>query len=113
MPIPAGNLDRRITIQTPTRTTDSHGESVITWVTYAECWADCTPGGGSETHTADRRQADQPATFRIRWMPGVNADMRVLFDGDAWDITSVEEPDRRESLLLRVTAVQPKSGPGN
>lgn len=110
MPINAGELDRRVVIQRAVRTTDTHGESVIAWDSLATVWAKFEAGGGSETHLADRRQANQAATFTLRWLAGVMAEMRVLHDGDAWDIESVEEPDRRESLLLRCRAVQPVSG---
>lgn len=112
MPLNAGALDRVITVQTATKTTDgSSGEEVSSWDDVAEqnVSAQWLPASSREAWQAGQRIAayiegvfvvydmsprPTPGTTRIFWEE----------DGRTFDIKGVEEIGRRDGLKLFVTA---------
>lgn len=98
----AGDLDRRVEIQTPTDSVSSIGTPKETFATLATVWARFRPkhgreilaGGGAEV------SADADAMFLIRWRDDVGPRERVVFDGATYDILSVVEYGRRVGLEL-------------
>lgn len=92
----AGELDRRIVIQSNTPSTNSIGESVESWGTFATLWAKFKPRAGNETLVAGTEVAAQAdAVFWIRYRSDITPQMRVTLDGGTWDIVSVQEIGRR------------------
>ena len=113
--ISAGKLDRRGTLQRLDTVQDAYGEPRQGWTDIAELWAEFTPGEGGAggeafSDAAEQRGARQPATFRIRYRAMVKPTMRLLFDGQVWEITDVAEVGRREGLLLTAFAREVESG---
>lgn len=104
----AGALDRRITIErnTPTHDADSN-EEVASWGTLATVWAQAKPLRGSERFEADRENAERTVTFRIRHRTDIDEEMRIVFDGDNYDIESIAEIGRSEGLEIIATARVP------
>ncbi|OAN53892.1 hypothetical protein A6A04_13450 [Paramagnetospirillum marisnigri] len=102
----AGRLDRRVTIQALTTSSDALGGVTETWADLATVWAQFLPGAGKEAYSAAAVHAEAQARFRIRWRSDVTTVHRVIYDGKAWDILAVDEIGRREGLELKVKAVQ-------
>lgn len=96
----AGELDRRIVIETPTDTQDSAGGPTQTWATFATVWAKVIPLRGQEYFAANQNNTQVDSTFRIRWLSGVTATMRISYDGEYWDIQHIAEIGRQEGLDL-------------
>ncbi len=96
----AGELDRKIVIESATETRDDYGAVVQTWATFATVWARKRDIRGSEQFTAQQVNARIAATFTVRWLDGVTEKMRISYDGQTWDIRSINEIGRREGLEL-------------
>ncbi len=104
--IRAGTLDRRITIQTVTEGRDAMGGVTETWGVFTQCWASRRDTSGRERVQAGAETAMADAVFRLRYISGVTAKMRVLEGDDAWDIVGIGEMGRREGLELTCTRVR-------
>ena len=86
-------------------TTDELGQDHATFAPIATLWAerlemrtqDAARAGGRETFTLAR--------FLIRYRENISTAMRVIEDGRLYDILSIEEKDRRASLILTVEEV--------
>jgi SPP1 family predicted phage head-tail adaptor len=100
----AGRLDRRITIQRRTETTNpSNNESIFNWVDVVTCWAEFESNRGQEFFSANQKQAETVGLFRMRYFPGIVAEMRIIFDGSYFDITAVN-PMRGRNTGLELMA---------
>lgn len=104
MPDRMPNLDRRITIQSATVAQDASGEEIETWSTYRDgVAAEYLPVSGQEQFDAHQRLATAVARFRIRYRTDLTREMRIVYDGELWDITHLEEDrryDRRQFLVV-------------
>lgn len=97
----AGKLDRRITLETHTTTREKSGQVISTWGSPQEVWANVRYQTAREVFQADQLSALQTVVFTIRYQPDIAAaKMRVQFDGLAYDIKGVTEPERRKWLQL-------------
>jgi len=96
----AGELDRLIVIQSVTVTKDASGGLVSTWGTFATVWAKKKDIRGEEYFAAQQSNARVDSIFTIRWLPGVLPTMRISYDGQWWDIRSINELGRNEGLEL-------------
>lgn len=103
----AGSLDRRIVIQQRTDTRDAAGEPIPTWSVLDTVWAALEPLQGQELIEAQETNAKRKARFRIRYRTDVTEKMRVVWDGETWDINAISEIGRRVGLELLVTAAVP------
>ena len=100
----AGLLDRKVTIQSRTVTQDpNYGSEQIVWGTFATAWCRFDETGGQEQERNNREFTSRSAAVSTRFIPGVNADMRLLEpDGSVWQIISVANRGRRNELRLEV-----------
>lgn len=104
MPMDPGNLDRRITIQAPTRSRNSLGEEVQSWSDTAEVWAEVKPLTGRELFQAQQVVEQATHQVTIRYRAGITSDMRVVRDGGGiLNIAFAQEINRREYLQLLCT----------
>jgi SPP1 family predicted phage head-tail adaptor len=106
----AGQLDRPILIESRGTSRNSIGETISTWGVWAKCFARFEPQSGGESFEATQRTASQVAKFTIRYRAGMTPQMRIKYDGRAWDILDIASPDRRVSLVI--TAVCREVGSG-
>lgn len=102
----AGTLDRRITLQQATEGKDAAGGVTLTWADLATVWARVAPAGGREVNTAAQEASFADTKFTVRYRPDVTpgGKMRILFDARVYDILSVSEPVRRESVEILAQA---------
>ena len=77
----AGELDQRITVQSPSATVDALGQRVEAWANVATLWAKATPLRGREFFAAGAMQSEAVVRFTIRWRSGIDGTMRVLWRG--------------------------------
>lgn len=85
----------RIKLQSKSVTRNAIGEEVVTWAdvvteTADHClWAEVWPLKGREFFAAQQTQYAADVRFRLRYRDGLTQDMRVVLDGDAYDILSI------------------------
>lgn len=90
----AGELSRRITIQSRQAGEDAAGQPLLTWVDVVSVWANVKGATGMASIRQSGLQDNVAASlnsysFRIRYRAGIDAGMRVLMDGEAFDIKQV------------------------
>ncbi|WP_397578462.1 head-tail adaptor protein [Sphingorhabdus sp.] len=102
----ASSLDTRIRIERKLVTRDpQYGTEQVTWGQFAYVWAevrDILPSKAERL--ADSVQiARRPARIRIRYLAGLVADMRVIFDNRIHQIVSGPATlGRREAMEIMV-----------
>lgn len=101
----AGKLRHTITIQQRSDSQNSYGEQANTWTTFAEVRASVEPLQGREFFASQQMQAEVTTRFRIRYLDGVTADMRISYDGRTFDIQAVLNPNER-GRELHIMAVE-------
>ena len=88
----AGLLDQRITIESRTDALSAVGQPIPKWGTFeANVPAGFDPVRGREFFNAQALTVERAAMFRIRYLPGLIAGHRILYDSKTWDIASVEQ----------------------
>jgi SPP1 family predicted phage head-tail adaptor len=100
----AGGLDRRVTLQRFTVTTDDYGEEIQTWNDLATVFAEVRQQSGREFIAAAQVQADRLVVFFIRWFAGLTVLDRVSYAGTLHDIVEVREIGRRDGVELHTVA---------
>lgn len=100
-----GRMDRQITIQQKTTVQDATGQPIETWTDLAtDVWAEFLPVSGHEFFAARQVNAVAVASWRIHYRGDVARQMRLLFDGDTYNIVDAAEDRRfgfKEFLLIR------------
>lgn len=84
-----GKLNKRITIQQQSSGYDAAGQPVDEWATFANVWANIKYNSGSETIKSDAMASSVNASIRIRYKAGIDAGMRVVYQGTKYEIMSV------------------------
>lgn len=104
----------RVAIQEQTETQDSEtGDIEFTWGTVyldSDTPLDSLPaevltGPGRELQAADAKQAEIAARINLAWFPGLTQKMRVVWEGQNFDIVSIEtDATARREYRLKVAA---------
>lgn len=84
----AGELDKRITLQSPSVTQDEAGQPLTTWTDTATVWAHVLHETGMGAIKSGQDMSVVKASIRIR-KRAVNAGERVMFGSQAYDIKAV------------------------
>lgn len=95
-----GKLNRRITIERRATGEDQIGQPVDAWETVAELWADVRFLSGISAIKASADVSISKVSIRIRHRTGLDAGMRVLFDGKTFDIQAVLPDGKRQFVDL-------------
>ena len=85
-----GELDKRITFQRLTTTTNKNGFEVETLEDFKTVWAKVSNLHGREYFEAAAVQRENTVKFTIRYLPDVNPSMKILFQGRQYNITSID-----------------------
>ena len=108
--IQISDLKTRITFQSPTVAKDAGGAQVSSWAnvgTTPTVWAQWINDHGQEAVLAEATVSAQRATVRIRHRSDIVEKWRVLKDGEAWQILSIDPvQDRNRWVELRVERVK-------
>jgi len=96
----AGELDRRITLQEISQpVSDTGSVSEGTWTDVAPpIWAKEMPVIGREYVTANQIAAQSDIVFRIRYRSNLSTKMRLLFNGQIFNIRSILPRGRKKWL---------------
>lgn len=99
----AGQLDRRITIQSFTTTTDDFGEVVKSFTTLANVWAKVEDKRGNEGEDGNQLVATKRVEFLIRYRSDINEQMRIQYNNETYKIEAILNADSRKAFQKIVT----------
>ena len=101
----AGSLDRQITIQRfMVIGDDGYGNEITDWGTLATVSAQVIQASGREFFAQAGIQAEAKVVFKIRYLPGLTVDDRILYEDRLHDLHEVKEIGRREAQEIQATA---------
>lgn len=82
---------------------DAGGTPSVTWTTFSTEWCEITPLQGRELLAAQQMNAEVTGKVRMRYRPGVTAEMRINFGGRYMDILAVTNISERNRELVLFT----------
>lgn len=91
----AGKLRHRVTIEQPTESATGTGNVTRTWATFAKRHCEIEPLTGTEFFSGAALEREVSARIRMRYLPGLTAEMRIVHGSDVWDIQSIINLDTR------------------
>lgn len=103
----AGELDRRITIERYSATTNDLGEEVGSWTPLATVWAAKTDIRDSERFVAQQVNSSITTRFQIRYLTklaDLDAKDRLTHGELVYGIVAVKEIGRREGIEITAAA---------
>lgn len=103
----AGNLDRQIIIQRSTRTTGGAGAPVETWAPIATLRAQLVEATTDEYIRGSGSSTERIVVFRTRFIDGVTANDRVVYEGQPFTVKQIKELGRRKALEFRAEKIGP------
>lgn len=109
MPVRAGLLRSRVTLQSKTEVSDGQGGTTKTWATVATVWARviATDMSGERTE-AQSTVSRRLYTVTIRTRPAVTSAMRVGKGAQTLEILAVIDDDQdRDTITLECREVPP------
>lgn len=103
MPIQAGLLRHRVTIQQVTHV-EVAGGTKPSLTTFATRWAEFMPVRGTDKMEIGIEKAEQLAKFRMRYTAGITPAMKLSAAGATWDIEDVSDlrGRKRETIITAV-----------
>lgn len=105
-----GELRQRVSLQTKT-ITKAEGIPQENWITVDTVWAAIADLTGKEYFQAASVQSEVTSRIRIRYRPGMNPGMRVLYGSRVFAILSVIDKDERHrEMELMCKEVIPGGG---
>lgn len=87
--IAIGEFRERLTIQRKDVTRNSIGDEVATWSDVATTWAKVMPLRGNAFFAANQEQHTIDARFLIRSRTGMTEAMRLVWNGENYDIKNI------------------------
>lgn len=104
----AQELNRKITFRELTIVQDPNtGEMIETWTDFVSVFAKVEPLLGREYFAAAAVQAEDTTKFTMRYRGDIDPTMRIAFDGNEYDIQSIQNvrSGNRESLIYAKATV--------
>jgi SPP1 family predicted phage head-tail adaptor len=99
-----GKLNREIEIQEATLTGDGMGGKTKAWANLADVWAEVIYVRGHESVEADRKTPTESILIRIHFRSDITNAHRILFNGNRYDIRSVQDRDgKRKNTHIEAT----------
>lgn len=107
MSISAGELDRKIDLQSATTSLNDYNEEVPTWATYASVWAKMEFHTSTEAEASARQYAEMGLYFTIRYRADLEPNHQLIFEGREYRIIGrPREIDRRRFLKIQASLVE-------
>jgi SPP1 family predicted phage head-tail adaptor len=97
-----GRLKDKITIQRQVTPQDEYTQPLDDpWEDlYSNVFAEYIAQGGREFYIAQKINSETTAVFKIRYKPGINTTMRILFEGSRmFDILFIDDTNKRNGEL--------------
>ena len=108
--IPAGKLRHVITYQSKAQALDEYGGVTETWAAFATVRAAVAPLIGKDMLTSMAAQSTAEVRFRHRYLYGITSAMRVVWNGDEYEI--IGEPANVQGLNREIEVLARKVGGG-
>ena len=103
----ARQIRNRIQLQQQTKTRNSMGGEIKTWVDVATVWTEKLHQSSREFFSVQKVTAEITDLFKIRYRQNIDTKMRLVFDGKIYDILGANDPNgRRRELWLMAKVVQ-------
>ncbi len=93
-----GNLDQRVLLQSKT-IENVRGEVVNTYSDIATVWGSVITQRGNEAFEASRTNAIDIIRVKIRYRSDLKTDWRVSWQGQFYNVESVDRSQRREGAM--------------
>jgi SPP1 family predicted phage head-tail adaptor len=103
--IAAGEMRDRIVLQSKSVTKNAIGEDVVSWVSLPAIWAKVMPLRGNAFYSANQQQHTIDARFMIRDRAGLTTDMRLIWNGQPYDIAGLIPGTEKYSGTIEIMAV--------
>ena len=84
------SLNKRITIQELKLSINENGFEIEEWIDYKKVWAGVSNLHGREYFDAAAIQMENTVKFTIRYLPGIDTSMRIVFKDKNYNITSID-----------------------
>lgn len=102
----AGSLRQTIGIKSPVKAKNNLGEALNAWTPFATAWSEAKPISSSKRFISNHLKTEVNFQFRMRYMDGINHQMKVFYNGREFDIDSVlNVGERNEELIVLASEV--------
>lgn len=96
-----GEMRERVRVEQPTSTTNSLGEAVMSWSTFAERWAAINGVSAGEALEGGQQETRVTHRVRMRYLEGLTQQMRLIWRGRTLHIASLlEYANRSEHVMV-------------
>ena len=103
MPLNAGELWTRVTLQKPTTSKNEVGEATLLWSDFQTVWANVQALGGREAQRYAETVGLSTHKLTIRYVSALTTSYRVVYNGRTLEIGQINELDRRLYMELICT----------
>ncbi len=104
-----GELSHHIEIQEFSTITDPEGFETQDWVKFKSLWASKQGLVGKAFYAAATVQSESNVTYKIRYMKGIKANMRILDKDDIYyiKVDPIDKDGSRKELYLICSVTKP------
>ena len=95
----ASELCHRVTIQHKTTTYDEYNYETEAWIEYKKLWSKLEFLSVKDGLTAKAAGSETTARLKLRKRDDIDSGMRVLFDGQTFQIVSPPKPDNENGRI--------------
>ena len=95
-----GRLKHLVSLQKPTRTTDTGGGQAITFTTVAQIYVDIRPVSGKEAYEQGQLKETRTAEITTRYRDVLDTSFRILFGTRAFNIKHIKNVDERNKIFV-------------
>ena len=99
MPLLAGNLRHRVSIQTESTAVDSYGEPTASWSTDETVWASIESVSGNEVDIGEGQAGIITHRIFMRYTANATPKKRLLFGSRVFGIVTVLNHEERNEFL--------------
>jgi SPP1 family predicted phage head-tail adaptor len=93
--IDAGKLRERVTVQIASGSTNTMGETVLTWTNSTAVWASVEGVSARESLVNAQQEVAVTHRVRLRYLPGLTQNMRFAWRSRTLEIVSLLEHGNR------------------
>ena len=95
----AGELCHRVTIQQRTTTYDEYNYETEAWTEFKKLWGKLDFLSVKDSINAKAAGSETTARLKLRKRDDIDSSMRVLFDGQTFQIVSPPKPDNENGRI--------------
>lgn len=100
------NFKHRITLKETTTILDELLQEIEEVVEFGSFWADIKTVHGKEFHSAGQTALKNTIRFIMRYVPGVNSNMKIEYNGELYEIEEIlndNMANRTLTIIARAT----------